>query len=80
MWLASVMLAVQRWLEILRARCTFASAARTPGNVSARRAVDREDAPTVTLARSIDMVDAGDRAILDCKGERGFWVEAERQR
>jgi len=47
---------------------------------SSRRAVDRDDAPAVTHACTVDVVDAGDRAILDRKGERRFRVEAECQR
>ena len=47
---------------------------------SSRRAVDRDDAPAVTHACTADVVYAGDRAILDSKGERRFRVEAERQR
>src|SRR6185437_15510203 len=50
------------------------------GRSSARRAVDGNDAPAMTHAGAVDMVDAGDRAILDCKGERGLGIEAEGQR
>jgi len=47
-------------------------------NRSARRAIDRHDAPAVTHVRAIDMIDAGHRAVLDCKREGCFGVEAER--
>src|SRR5438045_3295762 len=47
--------------------------------VSPRRLVHSGDAPAVTNAGTVDPVDAGDRAILDREGERGFGVEVERQ-
>src|SRR5438045_9346226 len=50
------------------------------GRRSAWRVVHSGDAPAVTHAGTVDPVDAGDRAILDREGERGFGVEIERQR
>src|SRR5215471_10768779 len=47
---------------------------------SARRAIYRHDAPAVADPGAVEPVDAGDRAILDREGERGFGIEAERQR
>src|SRR6516162_2613492 len=47
---------------------------------SARRAIYRHDPPTVAHPGAVEPVDAGDRAILDREGERGFGIEAERQR
>src|SRR5215472_18261985 len=47
---------------------------------SARRAIYRHDTPTVTHPGAVEPVDAGDRAILDREGERGFGIEAECQR
>src|SRR5215470_16108816 len=47
---------------------------------SARRAIYRHDTPTVAHPRAVKPVDAGDRAILDREGERGFGIEAECQR
>src|SRR6202035_3788587 len=47
---------------------------------SAGRLVNSHDAPAVTHAGAVDPVDAGDRAILDREGERGFGVEIERER
>src|SRR6516162_4323905 len=47
---------------------------------SARRAIYRHDAPTVAYPGAVEPFDAGDRAILDRESERGFRIEAERQR
>src|SRR5205807_1748833 len=43
------------------------------------RAVHGDDAPTMPHARPVDMVDAGDRAILHREGEAGFRFEVERE-
>ena len=37
------------------------------------------DAPAVTHARPVDVVDAGERAVLHREGEAGLGVETERQ-
>src|SRR5829696_6274232 len=45
----------------------------------ARRAVDGDDAPAVAEAGAVDVVDAGQRAVLHRERETGLRLEAERE-
>ena len=73
----------QPWVKLEGDMQRFPGDARTAelthSGRSPRRAVDGHHPPAVAHARALDPVDAGDRAVVDRKGEGRLGIKSERQ-